>query len=114
MFQFTKKNDSRHKMALTCVSLTRKYSVSGNFFYRKSTIGTKIAAIEANNDMHCLQKRTDKFPLRREIWSDVAQFTKRMKLKTKSDDVQLAKKNDNMAVDKVWLDMSQITKSDKL
>ena len=32
---------------------------SVNFFYRKST----IAAIEKNNDMYCLQKRIEKFPL---------------------------------------------------
>ena len=36
---------------------------SGNFFYRKSTIARKIAAIEANNDTYCLQKRIEKFPL---------------------------------------------------
>ena len=32
-------------------------------FYWKSTIGTKIAAIEVSNDMHCLQKQIEKFPL---------------------------------------------------
>ena len=32
-------------------------------FYRKSTIGTIIAAIEANKDMYCLQKRIEKFLL---------------------------------------------------
>ena len=36
---------------------------SGNFFYRKSTIARTIAAIEANNDTYCLQKRIEKFPL---------------------------------------------------
>ena len=36
---------------------------SGNFFYRKSTIGTTIAAIDANNDTYFLQKRIEKFPL---------------------------------------------------
>ena len=34
-----------------------------NLLYWKSTIDTTIAAIEANNDMYCLQKRTEKFPL---------------------------------------------------
>ena len=38
-------------------------SFSGNFFYRKLTIGTTITAIEANNDTYCLQKRIEKFPL---------------------------------------------------
>ena len=37
---------------------------SGNFFYRKSTIGTTIGAVEANNDRYYLQKRIEKFPLR--------------------------------------------------
>ena len=39
--------------------------VSGNFFYRKSHTnnGETIAAIEANNDTYCLQKRIEKFPL---------------------------------------------------
>ena len=36
---------------------------SGNFFYCKSTIGTTIAAIEANNDTYCLQKQIEKFVL---------------------------------------------------
>ena len=36
---------------------------SGNFFYRKSTIGSTITAIEANNDTYCLQKQIEKFPL---------------------------------------------------
>ena len=31
------------------------YYQSGNFFYQKSTIGTTIAAIEANNGTYCLQ-----------------------------------------------------------
>ena len=43
---------------------------SGDFFYWKSTIGTTIAAIEANNDTYCLQKRIEKFPLRA-IYLDV-------------------------------------------
>ena len=30
---------------------------SGNFFYQKSTTGTTIAAIEANNDTYSLQKQ---------------------------------------------------------
>ena len=30
---------------------------SGNFFYRKSTLGTTIAAIEVNNNTYCLQER---------------------------------------------------------
>ena len=38
-------------------------SISGNFFSQKSTIGVIIAAIETNNDMYCLQKRIEKFPL---------------------------------------------------
>ena len=33
------------------------------FFYRKSTIGTTKAAIEANNGTYCLRKRIEKFPL---------------------------------------------------
>ena len=36
---------------------------SGNFFYRKSTIGTTIAAIGANNDTYCLKKWIEKFSL---------------------------------------------------
>ena len=32
-------------------------------FYRKSTIGTTKAAIEANNGTYCLRKRIEKFPL---------------------------------------------------
>ena len=36
----------------------------GNFFYRKSTIGTTVATIEVNNDLYCLQKRIEKFPLK--------------------------------------------------
>ena len=36
---------------------------SGHFVYQKSTIGTTITAIEANNDTYCLQKRIEKFPL---------------------------------------------------
>ena len=36
---------------------------SGDFFYRKSTIGTTKAAIEANNEVYCLRKRTEKFQL---------------------------------------------------
>ena len=35
---------------------------SGNFFYQKSTIGTTIAATEANNDMYRLQKMNRKVP----------------------------------------------------
>ena len=35
------------------------------FFYRKSTIWTTVAAIEANNDTYCFQKRREKFPLAR-------------------------------------------------
>ena len=34
---------------------------SENFFYRKSTIGTTIAAVEANNDVYCFQIRVEKF-----------------------------------------------------
>ena len=37
-------------------------AASGNFSYRKSTIGTSIAAIEVNNDMYCLQKTNRKVP----------------------------------------------------
>ena len=37
--------------------------MSGNFFFQKSTIGTTIAAIEANKDTYCLQKRIENFPL---------------------------------------------------
>ena len=33
--------------------------VSGNFFRQKSTIGTTIPAIGANNDTYCLQKRIE-------------------------------------------------------
>ena len=36
---------------------------SGNFFYRKPTIGATIVAIEANNDTYCFQKRIEKLPL---------------------------------------------------
>ena len=36
---------------------------SGNFFYRRSKIGTTIEGIEVNNDTYCLQKRIEKFPL---------------------------------------------------
>lgn len=36
---------------------------SRNFFYRKSTIKTTIAGIEANDATYRLQKRTEKFPL---------------------------------------------------
>ena len=36
---------------------------SENFFYRMSTIGVTMAAIEPNNDTHCLQTRIEKFPL---------------------------------------------------
>ena len=32
-------------------------------FYRKSTIVTTIVAIGTNNDMYCLHKRIEKFPL---------------------------------------------------
>ena len=41
--------------------MTKIYS--GDFFYRKSTIGTTIAAIDAHNETYCLQKRIEKFPL---------------------------------------------------
>ena len=37
---------------------------SGNVFYRKSTMGTSVATIEANSDTYCLQKRIEKVPLR--------------------------------------------------
>ena len=43
--------------------ISANYSVSVNFFYRKSTIGTTIAAIEAMNDTYCPEKRIEKFPL---------------------------------------------------
>ena len=36
---------------------------SGDFLYRKSTIGTTKAAIEANNGAYCLRKRIEKFLL---------------------------------------------------
>lgn len=36
---------------------------SGNFFFRKSAIGTTVAAIEANNGKFCPPKRIEKFPL---------------------------------------------------
>ena len=39
------------------------YVISGNFFHRKSTIGTTIVAIGANKDTYYLQKRIEKFPL---------------------------------------------------
>ena len=32
------------------------YSLTGNFFNRKSTIRTAIAATETNKDINCLQK----------------------------------------------------------
>ena len=35
-------------------------------FYWKSTTGTTKAAIEANNGIHCLRKRIEKFPLLKE------------------------------------------------
>ena len=38
------------------ILLPQNKFISGNFFYRKSTTGTTIAAIEANNDTYCLQK----------------------------------------------------------
>ena len=41
-------------------------TLSRNLF-SKSTIGTIIAAIEANNDIHCLQKRLEKFPLKLDL-----------------------------------------------
>ena len=41
--------------------LVDKYS--GDFFYRKSTIETTKAAIEASNGTYCLRKRIEKFPL---------------------------------------------------
>ena len=45
---------------------------SGNFFYRKSTIGTTIAATEANNDTYFLQKRMEKFPLiMQQFWQEI-------------------------------------------
>ena len=41
-----------------------KFWVSGDFFYRKSTIGTTKSAIEANNGTNnFLRKRIEKFPL---------------------------------------------------
>ena len=36
--------------------------ISGNFFYRVKNRET-IAAIEENNDTHCLQKQIETFPL---------------------------------------------------
>ena len=33
---------------------------AGTFFYQESTIGTIIAAIEANNETYCLQKSNRK------------------------------------------------------
>ena len=45
----------------TC-PLHLKFS-SGNFFCRKSTMGTAIVAIDANNDTYYLQKQIEKFPL---------------------------------------------------
>ena len=36
---------------------------SGDIFYRKSTIGTTKAVIEANNGTYCLRKRIEKFRL---------------------------------------------------
>ena len=36
---------------------------SGDFFYRKSTIGKTKTATEANNGTYCLRKRIEKFPL---------------------------------------------------
>ena len=50
------------KMLASCAELSPML-FSGSLFYRKSTIGTTIAAIEANNDTYCLQKRIEKFPL---------------------------------------------------
>ena len=49
-----------HILSLVVVGMGRH---SGDYFYRKSTIGTIIAAIEANNDRYCLQNRIEKFPL---------------------------------------------------
>ena len=44
-------------------NLGSRKSVSGDFFYRKSTVGTTKAAIEVNNGTYCLRKRIKKFPL---------------------------------------------------
>ena len=33
---------------------------SGNFCYRKSTVGKVIAAMEVNNGSYCLQQRVEK------------------------------------------------------
>ena len=50
------------------VHKSRSYQIKSsqrNFsHYRKTTIGTIIAAIEANNDMYCLKKQIEKFSLR--------------------------------------------------
>ena len=43
--------------------LLRSIPFSGDFFYRKLTIGTTKAAIEANNGTYCLRKRIEKFPV---------------------------------------------------
>ena len=37
---------------------------SGDFFYRKSIMGTTKAAIKANNGTYCLRKRIEKFSLK--------------------------------------------------
>ena len=37
---------------------------SGNFFYRKLTIGTTIVTIEVNNNTYCLQKWIEMFSLK--------------------------------------------------
>ena len=47
------------KLRSTCL----KEKHRGDFFYRKSTIGTTKAPTEANNGIYCLRKRIEKFPL---------------------------------------------------
>ena len=52
--------------------------VSGNFFYRKLTIGSTITPIEANKGTRCLQKRIEKFPLVQAVQSQLIDLTNKI------------------------------------
>ena len=64
------------------------FLTSGNVFYWKSTIGTTLAATEANNDTYCLQDRVEKliFNLLHAAFSVIGLSFKKPNVKTLLDD----------------------------